>query len=221
MFRRTLVAVSIVAGCFFLGLPRAHAQCAFDAPAKAKGFKTSMVRAYAGCPGVTFAAPNTSTMAGVPGCAPPFATSEYQFDDDAGQCSVQLTQTVESPCYDDLVPECARIRLKAQCSGVLDPDGTTPTVNADWTFNVVMRLTFDDQTRGDMTVVDFPAQFPFSQPSAGRLKLTYDSSDPCATLPCLFGPSTALPSCMELQLLSARIVDPDGNGFAVMGSSSR
>ncbi|MFQ5478054.1 MAG: hypothetical protein ACE5E4_05510 [Candidatus Binatia bacterium] len=46
------------------------AQCEFDAPAKAKGLKTSLVRAYLGCPGATgFPIPNTLTNAGVPACA--------------------------------------------------------------------------------------------------------------------------------------------------------
>jgi hypothetical protein len=199
----------------------AAAQCSFDSPTKAKGFKSSMVRAYSECPTITpFILPNTSTMAAVPACAPPIALSTYEFDDDAGGCTIRLSQSVETPCFDG-DPSCGRIEISAQCSGIRDPGGATLTNTPGWALAIVARVTIADETRGDMTVLDQPAQFNFPQASAGKLKLTYDSSE-CTGLFCdPFTQVHAVPACAQLSILSASVRDPAGKLFAVMGSSSR
>jgi hypothetical protein len=214
--RRSLWLATLIV---MLGVPsRLLAQCAFDAPTNAKGIKTSMVRAYAGCVGgITFPASNTSTMAGVPGCTPPFPLSEYRFADDKGGCSVQISQIYKSPCPNGIDTECADVKLKVKCSGVLNPDGMTPTSTGTWVLNVVTRETFDDQSAGDVTIIDLASQFTFQQPSGGQLKLAFSYYD----LPCFLICPPPLPACMQLGLVSASILDPSGNVFAVLGSSSR
>jgi hypothetical protein len=197
---------------------RARAQCAFDAPVKAAGFKSSMVRAYAGCPSITFPGSNTSTMAGVPGCAPPFALSDYQFADEKSGCSIQLSHNLKDPCPSGDAVECADIRVKAKCTGVLESDGLTPASGPGWVLNLSTRITWDDQTRGDMTVIDSPAQFSFSEASGGTLKLDFSIYD---LLCLLFFGCPSFPACLQNHVLSASILDPDGNVFAVLGSSSR
>jgi len=222
MRRRGIVVIPVVGSVLLLSAGFAVAQCAFDAPTKAKGIKTSMVRAYAGCPGITFPSPNTSTMAGVPGCTPPMTQSAYEFDDETSGCSIRLAQSVESPCFDG-APACGRIKLKARCWGILDPGGATLTESPGWSLSIIARITIADETSGDMTIIDFPAQFSSGQASRGKLKLTYDSSDPCAYSLCnLFPPPAhAFPVCTTLEIPSARILDPDGNIFAAAGTSSR
>jgi hypothetical protein len=204
-----------------LSAPRlSHAQCAFDAPAKAKGFKSSLVRAYASCPGVTFASPNTSTMAGVPGCAPPNASSAYEFDDATGECSVRASHKVESPCPDGSAASCSVLRIVTKCRGLLDPGGTTLTNTSGWTVNVVHRGTSNDRANGDMTIINFPAQFAAPAVANGNLKLTFEIG-PCTQGICNIFGSDALSPCTQLELLSVALHDPDGNAFAKLGSSGR
>ncbi len=101
---------------------------------------------------------------------------------------------------------------------VRESDGVTPTSTPGWALNTVARATFDDNSSGDMTVIDFPAQFSFPQPDAGRMKLATDTN---ALLNNLFGPGSALPACTALQIISVAIADPAGDVFATMGTSSR
>ena len=225
--RRTTAPPLAVLGICTLGLlllsaPRpSHAQCAFDAPAKAKGFKSSLIRAYAPCPGVTFASPNTSTMAGVPGCAPPNASSAYEFDDETGECSVRASHKVATPCPDGIAASCSVLRIVTKCRGLLDPGGTTLTNTGGWTLNVIYRATINDTANGDITIIDFPAQFAAPAVANGNLKLTFEIG-PCTQGICdLFGSGSDLPPCTQLELLSVALHDPDGNAFGKLGSSGR
>jgi hypothetical protein len=201
-----------------LGVPsRLLAQCAFDAPTKAKGIKTSMVRAYAGCVGgITFPSSNTSTMAGVPGCTPPMALSQFEFGS-AGSCSIKVSQRIESPCPLE-TDSCAIWRVEVNCKDIYDPGGTTPTETGDWALSFLARLTWNATAAGDQTVIDFPLQVPL--PGAHNGQLRVKMSVPTCSL--LFGcEAFAWPDCTSVQLIRSSIVDPDGNIFAVMGSSSR
>lgn len=108
MTRPTIPTLSglcvLASSLLLLSLPRAsHSQCAFDAPAKAKSIKSSLVRAQYSCPMVSPGPqyPNTSTMAGVAACAPPFPSSLYEFDDEKGSCAIRISQSVETPCLDE------------------------------------------------------------------------------------------------------------------------
>jgi hypothetical protein len=196
----------------------ASAQCDFNAPAKAKGLKSSLVRAYAACPGVTFESTNTSTMAGVPGCAPPYALSDYKFDTAKGKCDIKTGHKLESPCSDGSGIPCANLSLQVKCSGVLDADGVTPTSSTGWNLNTVARATMDDNSTGDLTVIDFPAQFPLPAASSGKLGGKFSTNQ---LLNDLFGPGSALPGCTAIAVIRVAVADPSGNTFAVMGSGSR
>jgi len=196
----------------------ASAQCAFNEPAKAKGLKSSLVKNYAACPGITFPSDNTSTMAGVPGCATPFATSAYKFDSASGKCDLKTSHKVENPCKTGNPVACSNLSLKVSCKGVLNPDGVTPNASAGWNLNTVARATFDDNSNGDMTVIDFPAQFSLPPASKGKLSGKFDTS---TLLNDLFGEGSELPACTAVQLIRVAIADPSGNTFAAMGSSGR
>lgn len=196
----------------------ASAQCAFNEPAKAKGLKSSLVKNYAACPGITFPSDNTSTMAGVPGCATPFATSAYKFDSAKGKCDLKTGHKVENPCSSGNPVACSNLTLKVKCSGVLNPDGITPNAQAGWNLNTVARATFDDTSNGDMTVIDFPAQFSLPPAVKGKVGGTFTTN---LLLIDLFGEGSELPACTAIQLIRVAIADPAGNTFATMGSSGR
>lgn len=206
---------SLLAAVLVFAASGAHAQCSFDAPAKAKGFKSDMVRAYSACPGVTFAAPNTVTMAGVPGCGLPVATSVYGFGVE-GSCKLQMSHKAERPCAGGCPFDCANMTFKAYCKGVLDGAGL-PIEEGAWSLNTVMRATMDDPVTGDMTVIDVPMQFPFGTPKRGRVKLRRSTNESFIFEIC-FAP---FPLCSHVELINVAIVDPAGNVFATMGSSTR
>ena len=215
--KKALLSVTAIAALgFYAG--SASAQCAFDEPTKAKGFKTSMVRAYASCPGITFPSPNTSTMAGVPGCAAPSPLSAFRFDALKSSCDVKTSHKLEDPCKDGSLVPCSNLQLNVKCAGVNNADGVTPNSQAGWNLNTIARATFDDNANGDMTVIDFPAQFPLPQASGGKLKGKFTTND---LLNGLFGPGSALPGCTAIELITIKIADPSGNIFASIGSATR
>ncbi len=215
--KKIVISVAAVAALGFYA-SSASAQCAFDEPAKAKGIKSSLVKAMSSCPGVTFASPNSSTMAGVPGCATPVPLSLYQFENLKGSCSLKTSHKVEIPCSDGSPSDCSNLTLSVKCGGVLDSDGVTPNSQAGWNLNTVARATFNDNANGDMTVIDFPAQFSLPPASGGKLKGKFDTN---TLLIGLFGPGSALPACTAIELISVKIADPSGNAFASLGTSGR
>jgi len=219
--KKVLFSLAAVAALSFVA-STASAQCSFNEPAKAKGIKTDMIRSYSACPGVTMAAPNTVTMAGVPGCiAPvsgtPVTRSAFQFST-KGKCSLKTSAKLESPCSTGTGIDCSNLTLKAKCGGITEPDGVTPISSGAWSLNTVARTTFNDSTGGDMTIIDFPAQFAFDTPKKGKMKMQQDTN---ALLNFLFGPGSELPGCTAIEIVSVSIADPVGDVFAVMGSSTR
>jgi hypothetical protein len=215
--KKFIVPVVAVAALGFYA-SSASAQCAFDEPAKAKGIKSSMIKAMSSCPGVTFASPNTTTMAGVPGCAPPTPLSLFKFDDAKGKCDIKTKHAVESPCSDASPGDCSNLTLQVKCGGVQNADGVTPSSGPGWNLNTVARATFDDNANGDMTVIDFPAQFQLPDASGGKIKGKFNTND---LLNNLFGPGSALPACTAIELITVKIADPSGNLFATLGTSGR
>lgn len=225
--KKVLFSLAAIA-TFALVANSALAQCSFDEPAKAKGLKSDLIRSYSACPGVTFLSPNTITMAGVPGCndasGNPVPRSPFKFNDKKGKCSVKTQAKVFSDCPVPGDPPtstgvpCMNLTLSAKCSGITEGDGSTPISGGAWSLNTVARATFNDSAGGDMTVIDFPAQFAFATPAKGKMKLKQDTN---GLLNFLFGPGSELPGCTAIEVLSLAVADPDGGIFAVMGSSGR
>ena len=218
--KKAYIAIACVAA---MGLvtSNADAQCNFDVPAKSKGVKSSMIRSFAGCGNsVTFGAPNTATMAGVPGCVPPFAHSSFLFGP-KGACSVKTSQKVETPCSETGTPgSCANAGLSAKCKDITLSDGVTPISVADgtWKLRTLIRATLDDQLFGDQTVIDFSSALDMDDAKKGGFKGKGDSN---GILEGLFGPGSSLPACSSLGILSVDIVDPSGSAFAVLGSATQ
>jgi len=217
MRKLTIFAAVALIGASAVG---AHAQCAFDGPAKAKGMKTSLVRAYAGCPSITFAGPNSQTGGGTPTCAPPYATSQnYVFDDAKGSCDFKTKGKVEAPCeFNSVTRPCFNLSLQAKCKGITHPD-TSPIDGGDdagWSLSTVSRATLDDEDNGDMTVINFPVNVAFDIPSNGGISVKTDTNH---ILDDLGLPS--LVACTQVEVVSLSIQDPDGAPFAVMGAGTR
>jgi len=208
-----VVVVSIAAAS------SARAQCAFDGPSKAKGFKTNLVRAFAPCPSITFPAPNSQTGTGVPTCAPPkdYSLHNGGFIPRGSGCSVSAKAKLESPCSAGIgTQDCMNIALKAQCTGVTFVDGITPTNEPGWSLNIVARATIDDPDFGDMTTINYPVNIVFPQPVKGKFSLKANTSS------ILLGLGLEpLPACSEVEIVSLSIKDPDDHIFAKIGAGTR
>ena len=216
MRKLTIIAAVAIIGASAVG---AHAQCEFDGPAKSKGMKSSMVRSYAGCPSITFAGPNSSTEGGTPTCAPPYAHSTYLFDDLKSGCDFKTSAKKEDPCSDGSGIACMNLGIQAKCSGILRSDGTTPisgVTDIGWSISTISRATMDDPGNGDMTVINFPVQISFPEPSSGKLSVKTGTNDILAGLGL-----AALPGCAQIEIVDLAVQDPSGQPFAVMGAGAR
>ena len=211
---------SLTVMCLLVGLCApavAHAQCAFDEPSKAKSLKSDMVRAYSSCPGVTFPTSNTTTMAGVPGCAPPVPLSSYEFGP-KGWCKIAITTNFESPCAFASQAECTNPRFSLKCNDLRTSEDA-PADAPGWELAVVFRATISDQANGDLTVIDFPLRYPMASAADGKISGKFGLNDLLCQL--LSDLCPALPVCSSFEVITAAAVDPDGNVFARMGSSGR
>ncbi len=204
------------------------AQVEADFPGIAKSFKTDMTRAYVPCgSGITFPSPNTSSVSGTPGCAPPTPYSNYLFSD-KGKCSLKMKSRFESPCSDGLSPACSNFIMQAKCSGITNPDGVTPIfrqARLPWVLAIILvfavvndlnRESLVDGSRvapsQDYITVSVPVEF-FLEPSKGKLKGVGSTIESAGVA--MVGPGTSV------SIIGAQIVDPSGNVFAVSGSSTR
>jgi len=213
--RKLTVSLAAVALVSFAAAS-AHAQCAMDGPAKAKGIKTSLIRSFAACPSITFPAPNSQTGTGVPTCAPPYAHSPYQFAPKSSGCSFQTSAKLESPCSFNSTGDCMNLALKAKCSGILEPDNVTPTSTPGWKLATVSRATLNDPDNGDMTVINFPVIISFPPPVKGKMSFKTDTNHVLNGLGL-----ASLPSCTQVEVVSLTVQDPASNPFAKIGAGTR
>lgn len=232
-----------LAAALFARVGAAGAQCDFNAVAKARGMTTSLVRAFTRCwitpDGGINVVIDTQTAGGVPACRsvePPHLGGDrthYLFDPRSGKCTVQTKAKIENDCAvledaggDPLglpAGPCHVTYVKARCQGIVKSDGWTP-INAPedtgWSLFALSRLSINDPTSGDITVIDLPLTFMFGDPANGRIKLDGSSAEALATM--LVGISdAALPTCTSLEISRLAVKDPDGLRFAVMGASTR
>jgi len=193
----------------------ALAQCAFEHPKKAGGLKSNFVQAFVSCGNPGGNSPNTTTEGGVPTCKPPETFNEqagspaggWTWDGLKGQGQVQFKSAKVIPPITP--PDGTDLAIKLKLQGVLDNDTVPASGNGQ--LATVARATFNDRDGGDMTVVDFPASFPFTL-SGGKVSLK-TSAD--ALLNGISQPS--LPHCASIETVSITIVDSNGNTFANLG----
>jgi hypothetical protein len=193
----------------------AFAQCSFDGPAKAKGFKTSLIRAFASCPCISpcYPVPNSQTGTGVPSCSPPYAPSAYEFDTPS-QCLFKMKVKREEPCSNGNPAACTAATFTLSCSGILDPGGATRTNASGFQLSAVIRATVDDPDNGDMTIVNIPISAVLPAADNGRLSATFELADVLLLNP-------FAPGCAALEPQSIALKDPNGAPFAVVGSGTR
>ena len=216
----------------------ASAQCEFNALAKTKGIKGSMIRAFAGCPSTEYPTINTSTGAGgTPACNDPMdgvlpaGGTTYVFGE-KGSCSVDLKAKLEKDCalLEDasgavigLPPgPCHVTYVKGNCKGIMQSDGISPINaidDAGWSLATLSRATVNDADNGDMTIIDFPVTFLFGDPNNGGIKVDSSSAEALAGI---VGPSgAALPPCTQIEVVKITLKDPNGDAFAVLGGGTK
>jgi hypothetical protein len=108
------------------------------------------------------------------------------------------------------------VYVDARCKGILDDDEPGLTNDGGWLLRLGLRLTLDDATYGDMTVIDLPQlDMPFPATDEGSLQL---SGQPQLLLVL---DEQGLPPCTLIEVLSVEVRDPDNNEFAVLGAGVR
>jgi hypothetical protein len=198
------------------------AQCAFEHPKKAGKFQSNLVQAFVSCgnPGGGSNSPNSTTEGGVPSCKPPETFSAqsgntatgWQWDETKGQGQVQFKSQKVSKNPAVTPANSTDLSVQAKLSGVLV--GGAPA-NGNGALATTARATFNDRMNGDMTVVDFPANFPLTVTN-GKAKLK-TSAD--VLLNGISQPG--LPDCTSIETVSITIVDSNGDTFANTGTFAK
>jgi hypothetical protein len=194
----------------------ANAQCAFQHPKSAKQLKSNLIQAFVSCGNPGGNSPNSTTEGGVPACKPPETYAEqngsppgsWTWDELKGKGQVQIKGVkLAKPPVTPADSTDLAIQMKIQ--GVLDSDTVPAAGNGQ--LSTVARATFNDRMNGDITVVDFPAGFPFTMVGGkGAIKTTAD-----ALLNGISQPG--LPHCSSIETVSITITDTNGNTFANLG----
>jgi hypothetical protein len=225
----SLAAIALVGFC----ASTASAQCAFNA-VKAKGVKGSFVRNFAPCPGTEHPAPNAETEGDTDACTP---VTPKEVDGEAtaytfgpkGSCTVQTQAKLVSACEEvegsdgsplGLEPgPCHITYVKGKCKDIVD--GSAVAIDGDdagWGFATLSRASLDDETNGDMTVIDFPVTFAFGTPSNGGMKINSNSAEQLS--PLVGANNAELPTCTSIEIVDVTIKDPLGLPFAKLGGAT-
>lgn len=198
--------------------------CGFEHPQKAKETKSSLVQAYVSCGNPGGNTPNDTTESGVPSCSPPETINTqagnppngWHFDalKGSGDASFKAAKNkltgVLNPANDT-----SDVAVSLKLQGILDLSGPA---SGNGTLSTLSRATLRDRNgtpgvNGDdvpMTVIDFPAPFPFGITAGkGKLKTTANVV--------LNGIGTSLPKCTSIEVVDLSVSDENGNRFASMG----
>lgn len=234
MMKHLLVGLAGAALVVGVSASAANAQCAFPHPKKAGKYQTNLVQAFVSCGNVGGNTPNTVAGGSTPSCTPPetfyqknnHTNDGWRFDQLTGQGQLQLKASqVPSKTVPPDVGQCGTpcnppgnttdVNIKLILKGVFNngsPIGVTPPGDPG-TLATVSRATFNDRSGGgtDMTVVDFPAQFPFAVLKGKAVLKT--SADTLLNGAGLAG----LPHCTSLENVSVQVLDSFGDTFATPG----
>ena len=242
--KKLIMPLAVIAAVgFYAG--SASAQCTFGfdggtpetsrGPAPAKGVKGSMVRNYAGCTSTEHPTANATTESGTDACQPVIPPGAGGGTDYAyaakGKCTVQTQAKLLKDCSKaedaagnslglDTRP-CHVTFVRSSCKGIVRADGVTPingAVDAGWELATLSRASLNDPSGGDMTVIDFPVAFTYSDPEDGEMEV--DSSSAEALVPLVGANGAALPACTSIEVVDVKIKDPDGNSFAKLGGAT-
>jgi len=206
--------------------------CSFEHPERATKYQAQFVQAFVSCGNVGGNSPNATTEGGVPSCKPPETFNDqvgspltgWHFDPASGGSKVQFSvKTSPSPpaVSGGLNPPGNTVDLKIVFSakGIVD---TVGPANGTGALATVARATLQDRGAdhignsadgddADMTVVDFPANFPFTLVNGHAALVT--SADALLNGIGQYG----LPHCTSLEIVSLQILDLNGTPFASVG----
>jgi hypothetical protein len=228
MKKHLLVAAAAVGFAFVAS--GAHAQfvdpvCGFEHPNKAKELRSSLVQAYVSCGNPGGNTPNDTTESGVPSCSPPETyTTEagaplngWHFDFRHGHGDASFKAARNHLAGPSNPPgDTADVAVTLRLAGIIDAAGPA---SGSGTLSTLSRATLRDRNgtpgnNGDdvpMTVIDFPAPFPFTLAN-GQAKLRTSANV------VLNGIGTSLPFCTSIEVVDLSISDENGNRFASMGT---
>jgi hypothetical protein len=228
----TIALVGLYAGT-------ASAQCDFNI-VPAKGVKGSFVRNFAACPSTEHGTsiPNAETEGDTDACQPVApneddgVASQYSFVEtpgDEGGCTIQTQAKLVKACEKvkdsngadlNLDPgPCHITYVKGKCWGIQNSSNVLiGESDAGWGFATLSRASLNDETGGDMTVIDFPVVFDFGIPKDGGMKIKANSAE---ALDGLVGPANAeLPECTSIEIVDVTIKDPQTLPFAKLGGAT-
>jgi hypothetical protein len=222
------VAVLVIA----ISAAGARAQCSFGHPRSAKALLTTLTQAFVSCGNIGGNSPNTTTEGGVPACAPPQTFAEQAGSPSGTWTWDDLTPKVYGKLYIKrrLPPSCTTgtpaeqalcatlnpigdttdLYFRVKLKGVRE-DATNFPANGTGTLTVNVRVTFDDRAGGPMTWIDFPLSFSF--------EVNGGTADAIASGDAILNDEgrPGLPHCTSIEILSAAVIDENGNTFAVPG----
>jgi|GEM_PF-1845338 len=78
-------------------------------------------------------------------------------------------------------------------------------------------MTSNDATNGDLTVVDLPMRFSYSDPNNGQIRLDTSIVEGIV----IDWPPPPPPTCTTMEIIKLTIEDPDGLPFATLSTSTR
>ncbi len=205
----------------------AHAQCTFQHPSQAKKFQGSFVQAFVSCGNVGGNSANTFAGGGAaPACKPPETFNEQAGSPPFGwlwgpKSKVQVqfkslkknfdpSTTPADPDASDLV-----VKLKGKDIEYAPGDGSVLVDGGPGgTLSTVSRTTFNDRDPAvqDVTVVDFPVNFPFTV-VGGKIKMKRSANQQLNS-----GGLAGLPHCTSIEVVKLLIVDEENHHFGNVGS---
>jgi len=199
-------------------------ECGFEHPKKAKETRSSLVQSFVSCGNPGGNAPNDNTESGVPSCSPPETFNEQAGNPPngwmwneakaQGDASFKAAKNkLEGPANPE--GDTADVAVSLKLQGIVDAAGPA---SGSGTLSTLSRATLRDRNgtpnnHNDdvpMTVIDFPAPFPFDL-IEGKAKLKTTANV------VLNGIGTSLPHCTSIEVVDLFISDENGNRFASMG----
>ena len=215
----------LVAGVSMLAIgfsaTMASAVCNPAHPKKAGSLQSSLVQAFVSCNNPGGNTPNSTTEGGVPACSPPETFHEqagspadgWLWDSLKGSGKVTFKASKNKVANILNPPNTADLSVQMSLGGIIT-EGTLAPAGGSGTLATIARATFEDRAAGGtmVTVVDFPAGFPFAM-SAGKAKLKTSAN---VLLNGIGQPG--LPGCSTIEVVSVNVVDPNGNAFANLGT---
>jgi hypothetical protein len=212
----------LVAGAAVLALgfnaSMVSAQCTFPHPKSAKQLKSSLVQAFVSCGNLGGNDPDDSTEGGFPSCTPPESFNEQAGSPSggwlwgpSGKGDVSFKAGKNKVVHPNNPPnDSADLAVQLKLSGLLDENGVVDGSNG--TLFLLARSTLRDRVNGPMTMIDFPFGFPITAINGKINKKTSLN----VSLNGIGQPG--LPKCTSIEVVDVKVIDPNGNQFAAMGT---